>query len=349
MRIREALFGTALAVAALPAAAQIPVNLPQPSPKATATQTVGVTEMTVTYSRPAVRARKIWGGIVPYGQVWRTGANENTVVTFSTPVKVEGQAVPAGRYALFTIPGDASWTVVLSRQSHAWGSDSYDQGEDALRAAVTPRTGDVVERLLFTFDDVTDASASLTLRWEKLVLPVKIEVDRAATVTADLAEQLRGLPRYGWQGWDGAARWVLNNGGDLGQASAWADRSIELARNGTNLMTKAAVLEKKGDAKGAGELRAKADEIATERERNLLGYQYLQAGQHDLALAAFLKNTKAFPASWNVWDSLAEAYATKGDRKAAAQNYTKALGMLKDGPNDQVQKKRIEGELAKLK
>ena len=349
MRTFPALLGAALVLVAIPAAAQIPVNLPQPSPKASAAQTVGVTEMTVTYSRPAVRGRKVWGGIVPHGQVWRTGANENTVVTFSTPVRVEGQAVPAGRYALFTIPGEPSWTVILSRQSHAWGSDSYDPSEDALRAAVTPRTGNAAERLLFTFDDVADASVSLVLRWEKLVLPIKIEVDRVATVTADLAEQLRGLPRYGWQGWDGAARWVLNNGGDLEQAAAWADRSIELAQNGSTLMTKASILERKGDARRAGELRAKADEISTERERNILGYQYLQAGQHDLAIAAFLKNSNAFPASWNVWDSLAEGYATKGDGKSAALNYTKALGLLKDGPNDQVQRKRIEAELAKLK
>lgn len=334
-----------LALAALPAVAQIPVNVPQPSPKATATQVVSVTEMSVTYCRPAVKGRKIWGGLVPFGQVWRTGANENTVVTFSTPVKVEGHALPAGRYALFTIPGEASWTVIFSTQSHAWGSYSYDPKEDALRVTVTPRAGADVEPLQFSFDDVTDSATNLTLRWEKLAVPVKIEVDRVATVTADLAEQLRGLPRFGWQGWNGAARWLVDNGGDLELAATWTDRSLALRQTSTNLMTKAAILEKKGDAKAAAELRTKADEIATEQERNAIGYQYLGAGQTDLAVATFLKNTKAFPASWNVWDSLAEAYAAKGDKTAATQNYTKALHLVKD----EVQKKRIEGALAKLK
>lgn len=343
--MRRTLLPAALALAALPAVGQIPVNVPQPSPRATVTQTVSVTEMSVTYSRPAVKGRKVWGGLVPFGQVWRTGANENTVVTFSTPVKVEGQPLPAGRYALFTIPGEASWTVVFSKQSHAWGSDSYDPKEDAVRVTVTPRIGADVERMQFTFEDLTDSSAALTLRWEKLALPVKVEVDRVATVTADLAEQLRGLPRYGWQGWNGAARWLIDNGGDLGLAATWTDRSIQLRQTSSNLMTKAAILEKKGDAKTAAELRTKADEIATEQERNVLGYQYLGAGQTDLAITTFLKNAKAFPASWNVWDSLAEAYAAKGDKKAAKLNYTKALQLVKD----EVQKKRIEGELAKLK
>ena len=343
--MRRMLLFACLALAAAPAVAQIPVNLPQPSPKAKAAQTVGVTEMAVIYSRPAVKGRKIWGGLVPYGTVWRTGANENTVVTFSTPVKVEGKPLAAGRYGLFTIPGETSWTVILSSQTKAWGSDSYDAKEDVLRATVSPQAGEQVERLLFTFDDVTDSSAALTLRWEKLRLPVKIEVDRVATVTADLADQLRGLPRYGWQGWNGAAQWLVSNGGDLDLAMTWVDKSIGLQENGANLMTKAAILDKKGDAKTATDLRKKADEIATESQRNQLGYQYLGAGQVDLAIATFQKNTKAFPNSWNVWDSLAEGYAVKGDKKAAIENYTKALSMAKD----EVQKKRIEAELAKLR
>ena len=343
--MRRTLLSACFALAAAPAVAQIPVNLPQPSPKAKAAQTVGVTEMAVIYSRPAVKGRRIWGGLVPYGEVWRAGANENTVVNFSTPVKVEGQPLAAGKYGLHAIPTETSWTVIFSKESRAWGSYSYDQKEDALRVTVTPQAGENVERLLYTFDDVTDASATLSLRWEKLQVPLKIEVDRVATVTADLTEQLRGLPRFGWTGWNGAAQWLVANGGDLGLASTWVEKSIGLQENGANLMTKAAILEKKGDTKAAAELRKKADEIATEAQRNNIGYQYLGAGQVDLAIATFQKNTKAFPNSWNVWDSLAEGYAVKGDKKAAIENYTKALSMAKD----EVQKKRIEAELAKLR
>jgi hypothetical protein len=343
--MRRIPFAAGLALVALPSLAQLPVTPPGPSPHASVTETVAVTEIAVTYSRPAVKGRKIWGGLVPYGQVWRAGANENTVVAFSTAVKVEGQPLPAGRYGLHAIPTEGSWTVIFSKESRAWGSYSYDQKEDALRVTVTPQAGENVERLLYTFDDVTDASATLSLRWERLRVPVKIDVDRVATVTADLSGQLRGLPRFGWQGWNGAAQWLVANGGDLDLATAWIDKSIALQENGANLMTKAALLEKKGDAKAAAELRRKADEVATEAQRNNLGYQYLGAGQVDLAIAAFQKNAKAFPNSWNVWDSLAEAYATKGDKKAAIENYTKALAMTKDD----AQKKRIETELAKLR
>jgi len=343
--MRRIPFAAALALVALPALSQIPVTTPGPSPHASVTETVAVTEIAVTYSRPAVKGRKIWGALVPYGQVWRAGANENTVVSFSTPVKVEGQPLPAGKYGLHAIPTETSWTVIFSNESRAWGSYSYDQKEDALRVTVTPQASENVERLLYTFDDVTDASATLSLRWERLRVPVKIEVDRVATVTADLAEQLRGLPRFGWQGWNGAAQWLVASGGDLDLASTWAEKSIGLQENGANLMTKAAILEKKGDAKAAAELRKKADEVATEAQRNNIGYQYLAAGQVDLAIAAFQKNTKAFPNSWNAWDSLAEGYAVRGDKKAAIENYTKALSLAKD----EAQKKRIEGELAKLR
>jgi TolA-binding protein len=343
--MRRTAFAAGLALLALPALAQVPVITPGPSPHASAGETIAVTEVAVTYSRPGVKGRKIWGGLVPYGEVWRTGANENTVVSFSTPVKVEGQSLPAGKYGLHAIPTESSWTVIFSRESGAWGSFSYDPKEDALRVTVTPQPSEFVERLLYTFDDLKDDAATLSLRWEKLRVPVRIEVDRVATVTANLAEQLRGLPRFGWLGWNQAAQWLAMNGGDLALATTWVDKSIALQENGANLMTKATIVEKQGDAKAAAELRTKADEIATEAQRNNLGYQYLAAGQVDLAIATFQKNAKAFPNSWNVWDSLAEGYATKGDKKAAIENYTKALGMVKDP----VQKKRIEGELAKLR
>lgn len=343
--MRRSLLAVTAAFAAAPVFAQAPVSLPQPSPKATVTQVVGVTSISVSWSRPAVKGRKVWGGLVPWGDVWRAGANENTVVTFSTPVQVEGQPLAAGSYGLHAIPGEVSWTVIFSRESRAWGSYSYDAKEDALRVAVKPRAGEHVERLSYGFDDVTDDSAFLTLRWEKLVLPIKLSVDRVATVTADLAEQLRGLPQFGSVGWTGAARWLVANGGDLALAEKWIDRSIALQKTGTNLLTKAEILEKKGDAAGAAELRAKSDEVATEAERNNLGYAYLQAGKMDLAIATFQKNTRAFPASWNAWDSLAEGLATKGDRKAAAESYSKALSLAKDD----IQKQRIQKELAKLR
>ena len=335
-----------LAVAASPGLAQVPpLQLPAASPKATVTQTVGLTDVTVRYSRPAVAGRKVWGALVPFGEVWRTGADENTTLSFTTPVTVGGKELPAGTYGLHTIPGEKEWTVILSTQAAAWGSYSYDAKEDAVRFTAVPREGPLEERLLFTLADPTDHSVAVTLAWEKLRLSFPVEVDTKAAVLASLKEQLRGLPRFGWQGWNGAAAWCVKNDIALDQAGEWVDRSIRMNRNFTNLTTKAALLEKKGDAKAAAELREKAVALATEVELNQYGYQLLGQKKVDEAIRAFEKNTKDHPGSWNAWDSLAEGQATAGDRKKAAASYEKALAMTED----EEQKKRIRAELAKLK
>ena len=334
-----------LALAASPGLAQVPLQLPAASPKATVTQKVGLTDVTVRYSRPAVNGRKVWGGLVPFGEVWRTGADENTTLSVSTPFTVGGKTLPAGTYGLHTIPGEKEWTVILSNEAAAWGSFSYDAKEDAVRFTAVPREGPPEERLLFTLADPTDRSVAVTLAWEKLRLSFPLEVDTKAVVLASLKEQLRGLPRFGWQGWNGAATWCVRNDTALDQAEEWVDRSIRMNCNFTNQTTKAALLEKKGDAKAAAELREKALKLATEVEMNQYGYQLLGQKKVDEAIRAFEKNAKDHPASWNAWDSLAEGWANAGDRKKAAANYEKALSMT----DDEDQKKRIRGELAKLK
>lgn len=345
MHLSRLVFG-ALAVAAAPALSQAPpLRLPAASPKATVTQTVGLTDVTVRYSRPAVAGRKVWGGLVPFGEVWRTGADENTTLTFSTPVTVGGKTLPAGTYGLHTIPGEKEWTVILSTEAAAWGSYSYDAKEDAVRFTALPRQGPLEERLLFTLADPTERSVAVTLAWEKLRLSFPVEVDTKTVVLASLREQLRGQPRFGWQGWNEAAAWCVRNDTALEQAEEWVDRSIRMNRSFTNQSTKAALLERKGDAKGAAELRGKALELATEVELNQYGYELLGQKKVDEAIRAFERNTKDHPGSWNAWDSLAEAWATAGDRKKAAASYEKALSMTEE----EEQKKRIRGELAKLK
>ena len=346
MRLSRYALPCALAAFSATALAQTPpLQFPAASPKASFTQRVGMTDVTVRWSRPAVNGRKVWGGLVPFGEVWRTGADENTTLTFSTPVTVGGKTLPAGTYGLHTIPGEKEWTVILSTEAGAWGSYSYDPKEDAVRFTAVPKEGPHVERLLFTLDDPTETSVTATLGWEKLRLAFPIEVDSKAVVLASLKEQLRGLPRFGWQGWNGAAAWCVRNDTALDQAAEWVDRSIRMNRNFTNQSTRAALLEKKGDAKGAAELREKAIALATEPELNQYGYQLLGQKKVDEALRMFEKNAKDHPASWNTWDSLAEGYATAGDKKKAVANYEKALAMVED----EDQKKRIRGELAKLK
>jgi len=322
-----------------------PLNLPQASPEASVAQTVGITQMEIRYHRPAVNKRKVWGELVPLGQVWRAGANENTTVSFSSPVEVEGKPLAAGTYGLHMIPGEKQWTVAFSNTSSAWGSFSYDEKEDALRVTVEPRKAPFEERLEYTFEDPTDDAVTAVLHWEEIAVPLRIHVDTTEVVYDSLQKQMRGLPRFSWQGWNQAANYCLQKGVHLDEAAKWADRSIAMNQNFTNLSTKAGLLEKKGDAKAAEDLRAKALQVATEVDMNNYGYQMLGQKKYDDAIRAFQKNVKDYPKSWNVYDSLGEAYLAKGEKKLAADNYGKALAMT----TDDTQKKRISDILAKMK
>ena len=326
------------------APAQPQLVLPDASPKASASQAVGLAEFKVTYHRPAVNKRKVWGELVPYGDVWRAGANENTTLSASTPFTFGGKAVPAGTYGLHMLPAEGDWTVILSSQAKAWGSFTYDPKEDVVRVSVKPEPSDFVERLAFTFDEPTNDVTALALRWEKLRVAVPITVDTKQVTLESIREQMRGLPRFSWQGWNQAAAWCARNNVITDEALAWADRSISMQKTFANLRTKAALLEKKGDAKTAAALRAKAMPLATEVDVNYLGYQLLGEGKTAEALDFFRKNTVDHPQSWNVWDSLAEGLEKSGDVKRARKNYQKALTLA---PEDQ--KKRITDIIGTLK
>src|SRR4029078_11475454 len=170
--------------------AQVPgLTAPDVSPAASATQVVGLTEMTVSYHRPATNGRKIWDGLVPYDKVWRAGANQNTTVSFSTPVTVNGTKLAAGTYGLHMIPTAGAWTVIFSNESGAWGSFSYDQKEDAARVTATPEAAPFQERLGYPFHEPTKDSVVLAMRWEKLRVPINIKIDAARTVLDKYREQ----------------------------------------------------------------------------------------------------------------------------------------------------------------
>jgi tetratricopeptide (TPR) repeat protein len=331
-----------LAAAAL---AQPALTLPEASPKATASQTVGLTEIAISYHRPAVNKRTIWGDLVPWNEVWRAGANQNTTISFSSPVTVEGKPLAAGTYGLHMIPSKTGdWTIAFSNVSWAWGSFSYDEKEDALRVTAKAQPAEFQERLSYSFDEPTEKSVEVALRWEKLRVPFTVEVDTPTVVIESVRKQLRDLPRFSWQGWNQAAAYAMRNKVDLDEALTWADRSIRMQENFNNLRTKAGLLELKGDTKTAAELRARSMMIATEADINGYGYQLLGAGKTDEAIEIFRKNVKDHPQSWNTYDSLGEAYDRKGDKKLAAQNYRKALSMTQD-PD---QKKRINTILVRL-
>jgi tetratricopeptide (TPR) repeat protein len=338
-------FAIVLLAAPLLLAQAPPLVLPQASPEARVSQKVGLTDIEVTYHRPALKGRKAWGGLVPYGQVWRAGANENTVVAFSTPVQVGATTLPAGRYGLHMLPTEGAWTVIFSSQAKAWGSFSYDAKEDVARVQVTPVAAESTERLAFTFDDPTEKDVTLSLRWEKLRVPIPMAVDTNQLVVASLRDQLRGLPRFFPEPWNAAGGWCLRRDLNLPEAEAWIDRSLAMKESYPALRNKALLLEKKGDAKGAEALQQKALAIATEVEINNQGYNLLGVKKVDEAIVLFQKNVKDHPESWNALDSLAEAYALKGDKAQAEALYRRAHDMTKA----EDQRARIQGELAKLK
>jgi tetratricopeptide (TPR) repeat protein len=321
------------------------LTLPQPSPKATVSQTVGLTDIAITYHRPAVNKRTVWGDLVPWDQVWRAGANENTTIAFSSPVTVNGKPLAAGTYGLHMIPKkDGDWTIAFSNVNWAWGSFTYDEKEDALRVTAKPQPADFQERLSYTFDEPTDGSVDVSLRWEKVRVPFRVEVDTPSVVMASIRKELRDLPRFSWQGWNQAAAYALRSKTNIDEAITWAERSIGMQENFTNLRTKAGLLELKGDTKTASALRDRSMKIATEADINTYGYQLLGASKTDEAIEMFRKNVKDHPQSWNVYDSLGEGYDRKGDKKLAIENYRRALSMTRD-PD---QKKRIDGILKRL-
>lgn len=322
------------------------LSMPEDSPPARVQQTVGLTEIAVSYHRPAVSGRVVWGELVPYGEVWRSGANENTTISFSSDVKVGGKPLRAGTYGLHTIPTAKEWTVIFSTATASWGSYSYDPKEDALRVTVTPRPLPAPEeRLSYRFDDVSNTKATLTLAWEKLGVSIPIEVDTPKVVMATMRTELRGRLGFAGESWAQAAAYWLRNGGPLPEALKMADRSIGMGPTYGNLMTRAAILEKQGNAAGAKEARAKAQAVATERDLNAAGYELLREKKIDAAVAMFRDVAQRFPQSWNAHDSLAEALALKGDKAGAAAAYEKAHALVADP----AQKKRIAQELAKLK
>jgi hypothetical protein len=328
------------------ATAYAQLNLPQPSPAATVEQTIGITSVKVVYHRPSINGRTVWGQLVPYNEPWRAGANENTTVTFSSEVKVGGKPLKAGTYGLHMIPTAREWTIAFSNMAVAWGSFTYDPKEDALRVTVTPRTEAASEeRLSYGFDDVTDTKATLVLRWEKLAVPIAIEIDTPKVVMASVRNELRGVGGFRGETLTQAARYWVRNGGNLDEALKFTETALQRGGGYQTRMVRAQIFEKKGNAAAAADERKKAQDIASENDLIQTAYGLLGDKKLDEAIKLFVTITQRFPDSWNAHDSLGEALAAKGDKAGAMASYNKALSLAKEP----AQKKRIEAAIAKLK
>jgi len=316
-----------------------------PSPAASVTQTIGISTVTVNYSRPSVRGRKIWDSLVPYGYnvqgfgagnraPWRAGANENTTITFSNDAKVQGQPVPAGEYGLFfVINSDNAGEVILSKDYKSWGSFWYDSTHDFLRANIQIRDVPVMAEML-TYDFINDDKnyAELVLNWEKKQFPVKIEFDVDKIVMDNAVEQLKNTVGFSWQGYASAANYALQNNTNLDQAVVWANQAVTQNRNFTTLNLKSRILKAQGNADDAAKTMDTAIQLSTENELNLYAYGLMNQQQTDKAIEMFLLNTKRHPESANVWDSLGEGYFTKGDKKNAIASFKKSLSMNPSAP-----------------
>jgi Protein of unknown function (DUF2911) len=273
------------------------IDTPRPSPKASVMQRVGVTDITITYSRPGVKGRQIWGDplpeqtakgeatldnqnerpkgapIVPWGHMWRTGANEATQFVVTDDVLINGQKLPAGSYSLHTIPTKDEWTIVFNGTANQWGSFNYDPAKDTLRVKAKPQwVNESEEWLTYSVDPVGEDSAQVNIRWEKISVPFTVKVpDVAATTMAKLKNAVSNAKPDDWQTPMQAGAYLVNNAipADDQQGLAWIDQSIKVKETFRNLSAKANALYKLGKKEEAFAVaeqaiqRGKADKVDT--------------------------------------------------------------------------------------
>jgi hypothetical protein len=234
------------------------LQLPRPSQKAQVMQTVGLTDVTINYSRPGVKGRTIWGDLVPYDKVWRTGANEATSITFSTDVKVNGQPLAAGTYSFHTIPTKSDWTVIFNKKVDQWGSYSYDEKDDALRVQVKAQPHEFTEWMEFSLPDIAVDKATVALDWEKLRVPFEIQVETIEHALTNARAAMASLAADDYQTAFRCASFAFQNNVAPDEARQWVDKSISIKETWLNLRVKADMLAKDGKTAEAIQFGEKA-------------------------------------------------------------------------------------------
>jgi len=360
-RIPSVVSALALVLAtALPATAQS-VTLPPSgdNQKSSVTQRLGLVTVTVDYSSPDVHAPdgtdrrgKIWGELVPYGWheenfgtcgkqcPWRGGANENTVVTVSHDVQVEGQTLPAGRYGLFFVPGESEWMVIFSKNSTSWGHYTYTEAEDALRVTVKPEKAPYREWLTYEFTDREPDHATLALAWEELAVPIRIAVPNAVELYVEnLRNELRSAPGFTADGWQQAAQYLVQQKVHLDLAEAWAQKAVSLPFVGREsfgtlkTLADAQAANGKADAAKATMDKALAHPTATPLDYYQYARPMIREGKPEQALAIFQQAAKRFPNAWPTDVGIARAYSAMGKYKEALKHARLALVIAPDEVN----------------
>jgi hypothetical protein len=301
------------------------LNIPRVSQRGTVSQRIGLSDITITYHRPEVGGREIWGKTVPYGKVWRSGANENTVITFTDDVSVEGKPLAAGTYGLHTIPDKDQWTIIFSKNSTSWGSFSYDEKEDALRVTVKPHAAEPFEVLTYVFDDVKPDLVLATLRWEKMAVPFRVSVDVKAVVLKSVKNELRNVGGFTWAGYDEAAQWCLDNNYNLDEALKWEETSIQNEDRFENWETKSRIL----DAMGRKDEAGKALSSALDKANAIQLYSYARglqrSGNAKRAFELYPQVPKKDANHWISHLALARVSSNAGDFPVAAKEMTQAI------------------------
>jgi hypothetical protein len=285
------------------------LRLPDESPAATVAQRIGLTDIEISYHRPMVKGRTVFGQLVPYGLVWRAGANENTTITFTDDVTIEGKPLAKGTYGLHMIPTKDDVTVIFSKANTSWGSYTYDQKEDALRVTVKPQPSEFHEALTYDFADVKPDSAVATLQWDKTAIPFRVAIDLNKTVEARVSDTLRGQLHWQWEAFDQAANFILTHKGNLNDALAYSSRSVELQPHFSNLFTQAQVFEALGRHSDATSAMAKAEPLADNLELYNYARWQQRHGQAAQSYATFRKVAEKDPGHWVAHLALARVYS----------------------------------------
>jgi hypothetical protein len=319
------------------------LNLPRLSQRAEIIQRIGLTDVTILYHAPLAGGRELFGTTVPYGKVWRAGANENTTIAFTDDVSVEGHALPAGTYGLHVIPNADQWTIIFSKNSTSWGSFSYDEKEDALRVNVKPTSAENRDSLAYTFDDIKPDSAVATLRWGKVAVPFHISVDVNAITERSIRNQLRSIGGFTWAGYDEAANWSLDSNYKLEDGLKWEDTSIQNEERFENLETKSRILDAIGKKQEAAATLSQAMDKANAIQLYVYARGLQRQKQQDKAFELYRVNAKKYPNHWAAQYGLARIDSSAGNFDQAVKEMKLAVAGSQ-GP----QKTFMEGLLKRL-
>jgi Protein of unknown function (DUF2911) len=337
------------------------------NPKATTSESIGVTDITVKYSRPGVKKRdgKVWGNVVKYGfgnstfmssqyfsqtgAPWRAGANETTTISFEHNVKVENRDIKAGTYGLFFALWPDSCMVIFSKVSTSWGSFYYNQNDDALRVTVKPQATELfTEKLKYEFTDQTDSTAVLAMMWEKLKIPISIYVDVPEKVINGFREKLVGPNGFVYPAWTDAARYCASVNRNLEEALEWSGRGISGfggQKTFYSLSTKANILQKLNRLAESDSLMHEAMAFADANQMSIYARTLLGRGMKNEAMEIYIANEKKHGDVFAVNIGLARGHAANGNITKALEYAEKALKQAKNEQN----KKSAEDVIAKLK